>query len=90
MTKGRKSTMKPLEAIELRRNREAGATVKEAAALAGVSVATAMRVLAKLRERMGPEKFGTERPARAAGHRARAHLFAQGAKSHNPTSNTVK
>ncbi len=84
----RKPILKPVDAFELRRYREAGVSVKDAAALVGVSVATAMRALARLREKLGPERFGNETEARHARHRARAHLFADSASSHNPTPNT--
>ena len=43
--------------FELRLNREAGIPVKICAQMAGVSLATAMRALAELRELMGAEKF---------------------------------
>lgn len=86
----RKPSMDRREAIELRRNREAGLTLKEAAAVAGVSVATACRALADLRSRMGPEKFCDEKYGERARHRARAHLYANPATSHNTTSNTSK
>lgn len=51
--------------FELRQLREAGATVKQAAAYKGVSVATAMRALAEMREKLGPEKLPNEQRARA-------------------------
>jgi hypothetical protein len=41
--------------FELRLNREAGIPVKICAQMAGVSVPTTMRVLAELREKLGPE-----------------------------------
>lgn len=72
----------------MRRYRESGVSVKNVAAMAGASVATVMRELAKLRKKMGPEKFSKETDGRHAGHRARAHLFAHTANSQNPTSNT--
>lgn len=45
------------EKFELRLNREAGIPVKICAQMAGVSLATAMRALAELREKLGPEKL---------------------------------
>lgn len=53
--------------FELRANVEAGVTIKAAAAMAGISVATAMRALADLRKKLGPER-------RQNASRARAHL----------------
>ena len=53
--------------FELRQLREAGVSVKDAAAYKGVSVATAMRALAELRRKLGLEKLPNEQ-------RARAHL----------------
>lgn len=86
--KGRKAIERRLEPIDMRRYRESGVSVDEVAAMAGVSVATAMRDLAKLRKKMGPEKFSKEYQGRQAGHRARAHLYTQRASSQNPTPNT--
>jgi len=51
--------------FELRQLREAGVSVKDAAAYKGVSVATAMRALAELRAKLGPEKLPNEQRARA-------------------------
>ena len=72
----------------MRRYRESGESVESVASMAGVSVATAMRDLAKLRRLLGPEKFGNEKLSRHAGHRARAHLYANSASSQKPTPNT--
>ena len=82
MVAGRKPTLKPSEAMELRLMREAGVSVKDAAAYADVSVATAMRALADLRKKLGPENFanGTA-AARMARQRARSHLFSNSANS---------
>jgi len=84
----RKPIERLLEPIQMRRYRESGESVETVAAMAGVSVATCMRDLAKLRRLMGPEKFANETASRHAGHRARAHLYLNSAKSQNPTSNT--
>jgi len=51
--------------FELRQLREAGVKIKEAAAYKGVSIATAMRALAELRQKLGPEKLPNERRARS-------------------------
>lgn len=53
--------------FELRQLRESGVSVRDAAAYLNVSVATAMRALAELRRKLGPEKLPNER-------RARSHL----------------
>lgn len=64
--------------MEMRLMRESGAELKDCASYFGVSVATACRVLADLRKKLGPENFkGTQ--AHSARQRARAHLFS----SHN-------
>jgi|ERR1700722_10640331 len=68
------AALKPVERMEMRLMREAGATVKEVAGYFGVSVATAMRVLAHLREKLGPEKF-KGKDARHHEQRARSHLY---------------
>lgn len=72
---GRKAILKPSDRMELRLMREAGVPIKDAAAYFHVSTATAMRVLAELRQQFGPEKF----KALEGRQRARAHLFT----SHN-------
>lgn len=88
MPAGRKPTLKPSEAMELRLMREAGVSVKDGAAFFGVSVATAMRALASLRQKLGPEKFGNNSAAaRMAGQRARSHLFVNSDNSQNLTPN---
>lgn len=51
--------------FELRQLREAGVSVKDAAAYKGVSVATAMRALAELRAKLGFEKLPNGRRARS-------------------------
>lgn len=63
--------LRPVDKMEMRLMREAGAMVKDCAGYFGVSVPTAMRALAELRRRMGPEKF----KAKNAGHRARSQLY---------------
>ncbi len=66
-TLGRPPRLKPLQEFEMRQYREAGATIKQCAALFEVSNATVYRVLAKQREKFGPEKLPN-------GHRARSYL----------------
>jgi predicted DNA-binding protein (UPF0251 family) len=51
--------------FELRQLRESGVTVKDAAAYMNVSMATAMRALAELRKKLGPEKLPNGRRARS-------------------------
>lgn len=79
--------LRPVDKMEMRLMREAGAKVKDCAGYFGVSIPTAMRALAELRKRLGPEKFtGTQ--AHRAKQRARAHLFVSNASEepNNPTS----
>lgn len=68
LRRGRPSPLSIRDRFELRQLREAGVPVKEAAAYFNVSVATAMRALADLRRKLGPEKFTRN------GHRARPSL----------------
>lgn len=63
--------LRPVDKMEMRLMREAGATVKQCAGYFNCSVPTAMRALADLRRRMGPEKFKAEN----VGQRARAYLY---------------
>lgn len=49
--------LKPVEKFEMRQFREAGMSVKQCATYFGVSVATAMRALAEMVEKFGPEKL---------------------------------
>ena len=68
LRRGRPSPLSIRDRFELRQLREAGVSVKDAAAYKGVSVATAMRALAELRRKLGPEKFTRN------GHLARPSL----------------
>jgi hypothetical protein len=52
-----KTALTQADKFELRQFREAGVPIKLCAMYKNVSVATAMRALAELRERMGPEKL---------------------------------
>lgn len=68
------AALKPVDRMEMRLMRESGVTVRECAGYFNVSVATAMRVLAELREKLGPENFkGTA--ARHMKQRARSYLY---------------
>lgn len=67
LRRGKKALMRPVDAYEARLNRESGIPVKICAQMAGVSRATLLRELAKLRKKLGPEKLPNER-------RARSHL----------------
>lgn len=64
-----KGPLRPVEKFEMRQFREAGMSIKDCASYFGVSLATAMRGLADMRE-----KFGLERLPRARRQLARAHL----------------
>lgn len=68
--------LKPVEKFEMRQFREAGMPIRECATYFKVSIATAMRALAEMREKFGPEKL----PPRKR-HLARWHV----ATSHNTT-----
>lgn len=75
----RHAALRPVDCMEMRLMREAGVSVKDCASYFNVSVATAMRVLADLRQKLGPENYGG--PAnRHARQRARAHLFVSNAR----------
>lgn len=66
--RGRVSALSARDEFEIWQNREAGVSVKDCAALAGVSEATVLRVMAKLRLKLGRmEKLPN-------GRRARSHL----------------
>lgn len=76
----RQAALRPVDRMELRLMRESGVEVRDCAAYFNVSLATACRVLADLRKKLGPEKFkGTQ--ARHAEQRARSHLYASNANS---------
>ena len=65
--------------------RESGVELRDCASYFGVSLATACRVLADLRKKLGPEKFkGSE--GQTAKQRARAHLYEQTASRIPATS----
>lgn len=68
--------LKPVDKFEMRQFREVGMSIKDCATYFQVSVATAMRALAEMREKFGPEKLPATRR-----HLARSHL----ATSHNAT-----
>jgi len=64
---GPQPSLKAVDKFQIRQFREAGVSVKDCAAYAGVSVATCLRALAELRAKLGPEKLPN-------GRRARSHL----------------
>lgn len=68
------TALKPVDRMEMRLMRESGVTVKECAGYYDVSVATAMRVLAELRKKLGPENF-KDSAVPSARQRARCHLY---------------
>lgn len=69
--------LKTAEKFEMRLNRESGMSIRQCATWFNVSMATAMRALAEMREKFGPEKLPPKRR-----HLARWHV----ATSHNLTS----
>jgi len=71
--------LRPVEKFEMRQFREAGMSIKDCATYFDVSLATAMRALAEMREKFGPEKLP---PARR--HLARAHLATSHSESPTP------
>lgn len=68
--------LRPVEKFEMRQFREVGMSIKDCATYFQVSIATAMRALAEMRAKFGPEKLPPTRR-----HLARSHL----ATSHNVT-----
>lgn len=77
--------LRPIDRMEMRLMREAGATVKECADYQDVSIATAMRALADLRKRLGPENFKGQN-ARHLKQRARAYLYSSGQTASSQTA----
>ncbi len=75
----RRKQLRPVEKFEMRQFREAGMAIKDCATYFDVSVATALRALAEMREKFGPEKLP---PARR--HLARSHLATSQNVSPNP------
>lgn len=73
----RRKQLRPVEKFEMRQFREAGMSIKDCSTYFQVSLATAMRGLAEMREKFGPEKLPATRR-----HLARSHL----ATSQNVTS----
>jgi DNA invertase Pin-like site-specific DNA recombinase len=72
-TLGRPPKLTPLQEFEIRQYREAGATIKQCAGLAGVSVTTVYRVLRKQREKFGLEKLPNRQSARSDAARGIIH-----------------
>ena len=77
LKKGPQPLLTARDRFELRQLREAGVSVKDAAAHLNVSVATAMRALAALRRKLGPEKLPNK-------ERMRSHLTHREAPSPAP------
>jgi predicted DNA-binding protein (UPF0251 family) len=65
LPRGRQPILSARDKFELRQLRESGVSVKEAAAYKGISRATALRALADLRKKLGPEKLPNGRRARS-------------------------
>lgn len=77
-----KGVLRPVEKFEMRQFREAGMSIKECGSYFNVSIATAMRALAEMREKFGPEKL-----PRARRHLARWHLTtSQNVTSHSDSN----
>jgi hypothetical protein len=53
--------LRPVEKFEMRQFREVGMSIADCAHYFGVSVATAHRALAEMREKFGPEKLPDRR-----------------------------
>jgi transposase len=69
--------LKPVEKFEMRQFREVGMSIKDCATYFQVSVATAMRALAEMREKFGPEKLPAARRHLARSHLATSHTVTQ-------------
>jgi predicted DNA-binding protein (UPF0251 family) len=65
MRRGRPQALKPIEKFELRLQREAGVTITDCAKYWNIDRSTALRILAELRRKLGPEKLKDERYARS-------------------------
>ncbi len=65
MKRGPQPKLRPVDIYEMRINREAGIPINDCAKMAGVSRATALKYLAELRRKLGPEKLPNERRARS-------------------------
>lgn len=65
LKRGPAPTLTARDKFEIRQLRESGVSIKDAASYKGVSIATAMRALAELRAKLGPEKLPNERRARS-------------------------
>lgn len=77
LKRGRRPVMSPADEMNLRLMREADIPMKECASYYGVSPATAMRVLAKLRARLGPEKVTRRQFARWNSDTSRKSIIEQ-------------
>jgi transposase len=64
MSAGRPSKLDRHQEFNIRLNRESGATLEECAYCADVSIPTVVRVLRKLRKKLGPEKIRVRPSAR--------------------------
>ena len=73
--------LRPVEKFEMRQFREAGMSIRDCATYFSVSMATAMRALAEMREKFGPEKLPPTKK-----HLARSHLATSHTQSQNHTN----
>lgn len=62
---GRPPTLTPVEEFTMRQYREAGMSIRQCETAFNVSKATVYRVLAKQREKFGPEKLPNRQSARS-------------------------
>lgn len=72
-TAGRPPTLTPVQEFEIRRYREAGASIKQCASMFEISVTTVYRVLAKQRKKLGLEKLPRRQSARSDAARGVIH-----------------
>lgn len=73
--------LRPVEKFEMRQFREAGMSVKDCATYFKVSVATAMRALAEMREKFGEEKLPPRRRQYARNPLAMSQRASQNTRS---------
>jgi transposase len=73
--------LRPVEKFEMRQFREAGMSIRDCATYFNISVATAMRALAEMREKFGAEKLPPTKK-----HLARSRLAMSQAEIQNGTN----
>lgn len=80
--KGRPALLRPVDKFEMRQFREAGMSVSECAKYFRVHIATAMRALAEMREKFGPEKLPANRRHLARSTYATSRLVSVETENH--------